>query len=326
MSICIPACVEILGRYAFITSENASAHSVMSTPLTKLSFEPGSRLRTIKARAFVGCFLLDSICLPASVENITGESFLGSHLREISVASGNPFFRMSNNFLVNFKDKRAIRYFCLQSTAVIPTEIESIGRHCCSGLLSLTQVTFASPSCLSLIETLAFAKCSTLESVVLPPSVEILENQCFEFCVCLKWVAFPPDSKLREIGVRAFQWCSLLTGLTIPASVEHIDDDCFDECESLFPLSFASPSRLRELSLPRLIHRCQSIPDAVEELTFFTNPDKSIASVLTFGRESTLQEIRRDYRERKVPGRVFLQFSSRSLKGMRLRLEFGWNR
>jgi hypothetical protein len=229
--------------------------------------------------------------------------------------------RTGFDFLVNFRDQEAIRYSDAQSRAAIPTEIETIGRNCCSDLLFLKQVTFASASCMSLIEASALANFSTLQSIVLPASVEILENGCFDQCMCLELFTFPPDSKVREIVARAFRQCSSLTELTIPASVDDIDYDCFDECRLLFPLNFAPPSRLRNLTLPRLSHVCQPIPDGVDRLAFFMNLYKFIAYVLTFGRKSKLQEIWPDYAE-TTPGRTFLRLSSPSLKGMRLGLEF----
>jgi hypothetical protein len=172
------------------------------------------------------------------------------------------------------------------------------------------------------ISKFTFYGCDAMKSILLPPRVQILGNECFEFCVCLKSVTFQPDSKLRKIGARTFRECSSLTELIIPASVESIRDDCFDECGPLFPLSFAPPSRIRDLSLPRLDHACQAIPDAVERVLFYTNAHKSIASVLTFGRESKLQEIWSAYGQPNLSVRAFLQVSSPSLKGMRLRLEF----
>jgi hypothetical protein len=204
---------------------------------------------------------------------------------------------------------------------VIPTESETIGRHCCSALLSLKQVTFASASGVSLVEASACASVLTFESIVLLASVEILENGCFDQCMCLELFIFQPDSKMREIVARAFRQCSLLTELTIPASVEDIGYDSFDECRLLFPLNFAPPSRIRDLTLPRLSHACQPIPDGVERLAVLTNLDKFIASLLAFGRESKLQEIWPDYAE-TTPGRAFLQLSSPSLKDMRLALRF----
>jgi hypothetical protein len=110
--------------------------------------------------------------------------------------------------------------------------------------------------------------------------------------------------------------------MTIPASVKSICHNSFKGCNLLLPLSFAPPSRIRQLYLPQLSNMSQPIPDGVQRLSFWTNPDKSITSVLTFGRESKLQEICPRYGQAKLPGRAFLQLSSPSLKGLRLRLEF----
>jgi hypothetical protein len=89
-SICIPASVELLCSYAFISLKSLQDGRDLPC-LRNVTFAPGSKLRTINPRAFEGCYELESICLPVSVTNVTAESFLGCGLREVSVESGHPF-------------------------------------------------------------------------------------------------------------------------------------------------------------------------------------------------------------------------------------------
>jgi hypothetical protein len=70
-SICFPASLKSLPSFLF---SNRPGHSTQGVTLKSVTFERGSKLRTIDDSVFHRCYSLKSICLPASVESMNGSS------------------------------------------------------------------------------------------------------------------------------------------------------------------------------------------------------------------------------------------------------------
>ena len=110
------------------------------------------------------------------------------------------------------------------------------------------------PSTVTDIDTLAFAECSSLETVVLekgiknigpgafygcdnltalalPEGLEKIDAAAFAGCTSLQSVLFPES--LKTIGAGAFCYCSSLAELNLPSSLEVIEDLAFAACLSL---------------------------------------------------------------------------------------------
>jgi hypothetical protein len=100
-SICIPASVEWIDGYCFAHPNSEPVFGAVET----LTFECGSKLRRIEAFAFVGCHLLQSICLPASAEIIE------SGICELQIESRNSHFRVRDFFLMDFAEVCILYYF-----------------------------------------------------------------------------------------------------------------------------------------------------------------------------------------------------------------------
>jgi hypothetical protein len=83
----------------------------MQAALKRFAFENRSNLQEIAECVFAGCDSLKSICLAAALEVIHGNSFSGSNLRAIEIGSGNPFFHVNGEFLVNSRTRCFVRYF-----------------------------------------------------------------------------------------------------------------------------------------------------------------------------------------------------------------------
>jgi hypothetical protein len=66
-SICIPANVENISDYCFSSWQS----------LIEVSFEPGSKLTRVELRAFGGCRSLPSLVIPAQLEIMAYDVFLG---------------------------------------------------------------------------------------------------------------------------------------------------------------------------------------------------------------------------------------------------------
>jgi hypothetical protein len=76
-AILIPASVESLGDECFS----------LCIVLSSLTFESGSKLFRIGARAFVNCSRLESIVIPRSIQELVKDWGLGSSLREVTFES-----------------------------------------------------------------------------------------------------------------------------------------------------------------------------------------------------------------------------------------------
>ena len=81
------------------------------------------------------------------------------------------------------------------------------------------------------IDEVAFARCTSLESVEIPSSVNDIWNGAFSSCTSLKRVTMP--NTMKFISKHAFEGCTSLKVLTIPKSVTEIEEGAFEGCSSL---------------------------------------------------------------------------------------------
>ena len=257
-SIEIPASVETIGNTAF--SDCSS--------LATVTFEKGSRLKTIGNNAYYRCTSLTSIEIPASVETIEKKAFMhcsslatvtfekGSQLKTIGGGySSSSHFGTYSDYYGAFSD-------CSSLTSIeIPASVETIEATAFKRCSKLTTITFEKGS---LLKTIgggyyssyyhgAFSDCSSLTSIEIPASVETIEATAFSDCSKLATVTFEKGSQLKIIGggysssyyYGAFLGCSSLTSIEIPASVETIEATAFKRCSKLTTVTFEKGSQLK---------------------------------------------------------------------------------
>jgi hypothetical protein len=237
-SICLPASVEILGAY-FLAGKRSGQSTIQT-----VTFEPGSKLREIKSKAFWFCEYLRSFCLPRSVEVMTGESLPRSPHCRIQIEPENPFFHVRGSFLVDSKEMRLVRYLGGDSEPRIPLNIEAIGDGCFTYWDSVGRVDFGSNSQLSSIGSRAFDGCFALESIAIPSSVVEVRKYGFCHCRALSSVSFGAHSKLNCLGKGAFGGCKRLTSIVIPSQVDALEDGCFWHCKRLVTATIERDSKL----------------------------------------------------------------------------------
>lgn len=233
--------------------------------------------KKIHSQAFFGCYSLNEISLPSSLEEIDNYAFANtnivsldipqnvtsignnaftgcSSLTCINVDSSNTIYASEGNCLLN-KDKTSLIYGCKNS--LIPTSVTTIENEAfyyCSNLKNIDI-----PSYVTSIGNYAFSHCYVLESISIPSNVSYLGENCFEDDILLNEVTFYDDSKLTEISSNCFALCSSLKSIYLPKSVkkiashsffyddnlasvsmydvEEIEAGCFDGCESLSTMS-----------------------------------------------------------------------------------------
>ena len=246
-SIEIPASVETIGNTAF--SDCSS--------LATVTFEKGSRLKTIGNNAYYRCTSLTSIEIPASVETIEKKAFMHcSSLATVTFEKGSQLKTIAgDSYDGAFSD-------CTALTSIeIPASVETIEATAFKRCSKLATVTFEKGS---LLKTIgggyyssyyhgAFSDCSSLTSIEIPASVETIEATAFSDCSKLATVTFEKGSQLKIIGggysssyyYGAFLGCSSLTSIEIPASVETIEATAFKRCSKLTTVTFEKGSQLK---------------------------------------------------------------------------------
>ena len=246
-SIEIPASVETIGNTAF--SDCSS--------LATVTFEKGSRLKTIGNNAYYRCTSLTSIEIPASVETIEKKAFMHcSSLATVTFEKGSQLKTIAgDSYDGAFSD-------CTALTSIeIPASVETIEATAFKRCSKLATVTFEKGSQLKTIGGGyyssyyhgAFSDCSSLTSIEIPASVETIEATAFKRCSKLATVTFEKGSQLKTIGGGyyssyyhgAFSDCSSLTSIEIPASVETIEATAFKRCSKLTTVTFEKGSQLK---------------------------------------------------------------------------------
>jgi hypothetical protein len=274
-----------------------------------VTFEVGSKLRQIENRAFSSCKKLGLICLPASVSEIDGATFLGSHFMGVVFERGNKDFYdirgLHGSFVMAFSEVCAVAHFgefsAESHVACITGEIQTIGTDCCASQPLIRRVSFESPVRVRVIRARAFADCTSLIEIVIPRSVREIGDAVFRGCRLLSLVEFESKSALTRIGAEAFHHCPL-SSMCIPSSVEFVGKLCFQRCYQLKSLSFEFPSHVRELRSVLMtttdrgltVLYSVDIPDSVEILDTMIQvgfQPRVGPLTLNFGNESKLQEI-----------------------------------
>ena len=197
-SIEIPASVETIGWIAFDGC----------TSLQTVTFEKGSKFKTIGSDVFSDCTSLTSIEIPASVEEIRGSAFFGcSSLKTVTFEKGS-----------KLKTVAGFSHCTSLTTIEIPASVETIGQYAFNDCTSLHTVTFEKGSKLKTIGDSTFSGCTSLISISIPASVETIEDQAFEGCSLLATVTFEKGSQLKTVD--GFSNCTALTTVDMSACTQ----------------------------------------------------------------------------------------------------------
>jgi hypothetical protein len=153
--------------------------------LSSLAFDPGSKLAEIGSHALYHSEVLESICIPSSVEVLSSEFFRGWYsLLSLTFESGSKLTRIESK---TFCDCKCVKSIC------IPSSVEVLCSECFRCCSSLSSLTFESNSQLNRIENEAFAWCTSLKSICIPGSIRELQNN-WNLQSSLRNVIFESDS------------------------------------------------------------------------------------------------------------------------------------
>jgi hypothetical protein len=226
VSVCLPSSIETIPGLCFACCRN----------LSKFTFEPGREILDFRDFSFSPCPSRQSLCIPAGVREIRG--LRGLAVSAVTVDSGNEFFRLSGDFLVDSGGRSLCKYFGTERRVDILSDIESISRACFADCNSLWSVRFAGDCRVLNLGDNAFQSCSSLQSICVPSSVEAISKCCFCSCRNLRNLSFQSGSRLLLLGESAFVACASLPSICIPLSVATIAESCFIHCDNLSGLTF----------------------------------------------------------------------------------------
>jgi len=182
----IPASVETIGYDAFFGCSS----------LKTVTFEKGSKLKTVETNVFIYCTSLTSIEIPASVEEIERYAFSAcTSLQTVTFEKGSKLKTIGYFAFIN----------CTSLTTIeIPASVETIRGGAFSDCTSLKTVTFEKGSQLLTVYGYyahgAFSDCTALTTVDMSACTQVTE---------IGYRAFYEDSKLQlfKIGTRTPPSC-----------------------------------------------------------------------------------------------------------------------
>ena len=128
------------------------------------------------------------------------------------------------------------------TTLNIGNNIAFIERNAFYNCTNLTNVNFASDSCLRYIEEKAFSGCGFTQ-INLPSSIEDIKDRAFRGSKLTSLEL--PEGLISITGLGAFENSLNLRTLTIPVSLTNIGNQSFAKCTSLTSVLFKSGSKLK---------------------------------------------------------------------------------
>ncbi|HEM5095318.1 TPA: leucine-rich repeat protein [Streptococcus suis] len=256
--VTLPSQLEYLGGSAFATESLRSIHIPKSlkevgvyywnsgpfsgaTNLQTVTFETGSR--QIVANLFMGAHI-ESLDLPATIEEIGSYAFAYSALKEIGLQNGLKHIGAST-FSESSLEKITIPESVIEigSSAFHRTNLESI--HISDSVIEIGVSAFENSYKLkqaTLSASMTYVPASmfsgtSLSSIEIPAGVERIDGGAFSGTK-LSHVSLP--EKLKEIGGAAFSGTPL-TSISFPASLEKIGDGAFWQ------------TSLKEVTIPKTV-------------------------------------------------------------------------
>jgi hypothetical protein len=235
---------------------------------------------------------LETLCLPASLQVVTGASFGGICLKTIKVDPANPFLRAAKGFLTDIDGRRLIRYFGRDWSVTIPDGIEVIGAASFNTCRGIQSVVFGPNSKVSVIEREAFEECEDLEEIKLPASVKSIGESCFSFCQGLQRLSFTDPVQFTELPASFCDHTCVRT-VVIPSIVEVLGDCCFAQAgvESITFLPDTRLVRIGASAFSRSRFHDFCVPATVEYIGRNSFDECNRVENLTFLEPSRLREL-----------------------------------
>jgi hypothetical protein len=225
--------------------------------LLTILFDAGWRLPQIMFGTFLACRSLKSICIPASVEVISGHSFNRcSSLSELTFESGSRLIEIGAQA---FCDCFSLVSIC------IPANVERLLKHSFARCSSLTSMSFERGSKLSRIGPFAFFGCSSIRSFCIPAQLEVMEWTVLSSCQSLTELTFEIPSRLKTLALPPSEFGCLC----IPDSVEVISGSLRRSGARSCLLQFSDKSQLKIVRLGLFSRELGTVNDTQNGIGIF---------------------------------------------------------
>ena len=242
-TVTIPSTVKGLGGAAFRYFTN----------LETIVFAEGSQLETVGEKAFYGCYSLENIELPATVNTIGKEAFQNCRaLPSLDLEKTAVTDVLKNTFtgteslgelklpagLVTIEEQAF--YKAGIENIYIPGTVTTIGISAFEDCTSLKTVTFSTSSMMTAIgdietDTNIFRGTTALETVTLPNFMKTIGNRVFENSG-VKYVNLTDDTaeaELEVVGNYAFYNCARLESFALLENLKNVGNYAFFNCGNL---------------------------------------------------------------------------------------------
>lgn len=238
----------------------------------------------ISAKDTLPCSKIESITIPADIENIEPSAFVYSEkLEEFKVDKGNDNYCSADGVLYS-KDKTVL--VCVPqgkkpASFTVSESVKEIGEAAFYNIYSISEITL--PDKLESIGTNAFFYCTSLKSIDLPQSLTTISSYAFIGCKELEGIEIPKS--VTEIGSNAFSSCDNIVNVTVQQGNERYyteDNVLFDKTESAL-MFYCRNKQDKEYTVPDGIKLIADeafaysrnleniiIPDSVEKIGHFS--------------------------------------------------------
>jgi hypothetical protein len=256
-----------LTSFVFPNNTTAIQHNAFHYCTKLLEVELPSGIQTVSSQSFIGCDLLSTITIPASVENLALDAF--NRNVSYTVIEENQYYSSENRVLYNAdKTTLYIAPTTLTGEFTVPATVTNIENSSFSSCTQLTSITL--PEGLLRIGNSAFAGCDILTHIQLPASVDNLaldafnrnvsytvieENQYYSSENGVLYNAdkttlyiapttltgeFTVPATVTNIENSSFSSCTQLTSITLPEGLLRIGESAFSGCSSLTTVNIPS--------------------------------------------------------------------------------------
>ena len=222
---------------------------------------------------------IQSLHLPASLVDVTADTFFGMQMDSLTVSEDNPYYWMDGDFLMKRGNQETTLCYALRAegTVELPEDTTVIGKGVFVDRKNLQEIIL--PEQLKTIEMMAFSGCTALETVKWNAALEEIGEHAFFTCRGLKEAILP--ERLRTLGRSAFEGSGVET-VSLPEGLTAISDACFYGCD-----------KLKNVELPETLETIGSIAfhycTALEEITLPDSVRK--ISIDAFSKCSSLRYI-----------------------------------
>lgn len=208
---------------------------------------------TISNRAFYRVANGRNLSLPINVTKISDVSFLGNHLKTITVANDNKDFKSKDGVLFSKDGKKLISYPLVKGTTyTVPDEVTTIGANAFNEHYTLSSVTI--PKTVKTIEQSAFqyagkdlSEGASLTINIQPQSeLKTIEPSVFQESG-VNTINLP--SGLETIGNSAFRQCYRLDNIALPLTLTSIGANAFNQCMNLINVEWTGPGPYTNLTI-----------------------------------------------------------------------------